>query len=71
MIKAVDQHLEKDGKRFFYLADTLWSAFTNLDMADWRFYLDTRKAQGFTAVQMNTIRHGTPAFLLPAGNPSS
>lgn len=56
MIKAVDQHLEKDGKRFFYLADTLWSAFTNLDMADWRFYLDTRKAQGFTAVQMNTIR---------------
>ncbi len=25
------RHLEKEGSPFFYLADTCWSAFTNID----------------------------------------
>lgn len=41
---------------FFYLADTCWSAFTNITESDWRYYLDTRKAQGFNAIQINILR---------------
>lgn len=69
MIKVVDQHLEKDGKRFFYLADTLWSALTNVEMPDWRFYLDTRKAQGFNAVQINVMRQWDSSVPIPGREP--
>ncbi|MCI5943091.1 MAG: DUF4038 domain-containing protein [Eubacterium sp.] len=44
-----------DNKPFFYLADTIWSAFTNVTMEEWRYYLKTRKAQGFTVLQINTL----------------
>ena len=46
---------EKDGKPFFYLADTIWSAFTNVTETEWEYYLDYRKAQGFTALQINVL----------------
>ncbi|MHA6624440.1 glycoside hydrolase family 140 protein [Pseudonocardia sichuanensis] len=40
-----------DGTPFFWLADTAWSIFVNLDRAEVERYLDTRAAQGFTVIQ--------------------
>lgn len=45
----------KDGKPFFYLADTVWSAFTNVKEDEWEYYLNLRKAQGFNTLQINTM----------------
>lgn len=56
MLVAKNHHFEKDGKRFFYLADTCWSAFTNITMDEWTYYLDKRKAQGFNVIQINVLR---------------
>jgi len=47
--------LEKDGKPFFFLADTVWSAFTNIEKRDWIYYLDKRKSQGFNVLQINLM----------------
>jgi len=44
-----------DNKPFFYLADTVWSAFTNITLEDWKNYLDYRKLQGFNALQINVL----------------
>ena len=44
-----------DGKPFFYLGDTVWSAFTNITMEEWEYYLSVRKKQGFTVLQINTM----------------
>lgn len=44
-----------EGKPFFYLADTVWSAFTNTTEEDWNYYLRKRREQGFTALQINTL----------------
>lgn len=46
---------ELDGKPFFYLADTVWSAFTNATLDEWELYLRHREEQGFTYIQMNTM----------------
>lgn len=56
MITVKNTHFEKDGHPFFYLADTSWSAFTNITMADWHHYLKTRKAQGYNTIQINILR---------------
>lgn len=45
----------KDGKPFFYLADTCWSAFTNMKEADWEYYLQYRKRQGYNVLQINIL----------------
>lgn len=45
----------RDGKPFFYLADTIWSAFTNVTEDEWIYYLKRRKEQGFTVLQINTL----------------
>jgi len=42
-------------KPFFYLADTVWSAFTNIAIEEWELYLDKRKKQGFNVLQINTL----------------
>lgn len=57
MIKvAENKHtLIKDGKPFFYLADTCWSAFTNITEDEWEYYLYKRKAQGFNTIQINIL----------------
>lgn len=39
----------------FYLADTCWSAFTNIQISDWNYYLDYRKSQGFNVIQVNML----------------
>lgn len=56
MITVKHTHFEKDGQPFFYLADTSWSAFTNITMADWNHYLKTRKAKGYNTIQINVLR---------------
>lgn len=43
---ADKRRIEKNDKPFFYLADTVWSAFTNIDLTDWAYYLKVRKEQG-------------------------
>lgn len=45
----------RDGKPFFYLADTIWSAFTNVTIEEWAYYLKKRKTQGFNVLQINTL----------------
>ncbi|ULQ52439.1 glycoside hydrolase family 140 protein [Flavihumibacter fluvii] len=41
----------KDGKPFFYLADTGWELFHRLDRDQAAYYLKRRSEQGFTVVQ--------------------
>ena len=48
-------YLTKDGKPFFYLADTAWMAFANLPLSDWPRYLAYRKLQGFNALQISIL----------------
>ncbi len=49
------QRLLKNNRPFFYLADTCWSAFTNITDEEWEYYLETRKAQGFNTLQINIL----------------
>lgn len=44
-----------EGQPFFYLADTIWSAFTNITIEEWKYYLKKRKRQGFNVLQINTL----------------
>lgn len=57
MLKAAEngKSLVKDGKPFFWLADTCWSAFTNISDAEWEYYLNHRKVQGFNVLQINIL----------------
>lgn len=48
----------RDKKPFFYLADTIWSAFTNITEDEWIYYLKRRKEQGFNVLQINTMPRG-------------
>lgn len=48
-------HFRRDGKPWYYLADTVWAAFPNLPEAVWPDYLAWRKEQGFTAVQISIL----------------
>ncbi len=44
-----------DGKPFFWLADTLWSLFTNMTDQEIDSYLTLRKQQGYNALQINIL----------------
>lgn len=54
-LSIVSRHFEKEGKPFFYLADTCWSAFTNIHENDWLYYLQYRKRQGYNTLQINIL----------------
>lgn len=54
-VNAEGRGFVADGKPFFYLADTIWSAFTNVTMEEWEYYLNQRKFQGFNVLQINTL----------------
>jgi hypothetical protein len=54
-VSATHDYLVRDGKPFFYLADTAWMAFANLPLNDWPRYLAYRKRQGFTALQISIL----------------
>ncbi len=45
----------KDEKPFFFLADTVWSAFTNATLDDWEYYVRYRATQGFNVLQINVL----------------
>lgn len=46
---------EESSKKFFYLADTCWSAFTNISFEEWEEYLNYRSMQGFNVLQINIL----------------
>ncbi len=54
-VSADHTHFEKDGSHFFWLADTVWSAFTNISEQDWEYYLKYRRQQGFNVLQINIL----------------
>jgi len=45
-----------NGEKFFYLGDTMWTAFYNLTLDEWRYYLEFRKTQNFNAVGINILQ---------------
>ncbi|MFC4947233.1 DUF4038 domain-containing protein [Pseudonocardia sp. GCM10023141] len=45
----------RNGAPFFWLADTAWSLFVNLNRSETEQYLDARAAQGFTVVQAAAV----------------
>lgn len=47
--------LERNNEPFFWLADTIWTAFTNVSDDEWLAYLDRRAAQGFNVLQINAL----------------
>ncbi|MDQ0222614.1 apiosidase-like domain-containing protein [Streptococcus moroccensis] len=49
------RYFSKNGEPVFYLADTCWSAFTNIEESDWEYYLDVRQKQGFNVIQVNML----------------
>jgi len=54
-ISPTNDYFLRDGQPFFYLADTAWMAVSNLSVPEWDEYLDYRKEQGFTAVQISLL----------------
>ncbi len=62
---------QANGEPFFWLGDTAWTLFANLNREEVREYLDTRKRQGFTVIQANVLawaaddknRYGNTAFI--------
>lgn len=54
-VSDTKDYLTLGGKNFFYLADTVWSSFTNASPEEWEEYLDYRKLQGFNALQINIL----------------
>lgn len=54
-VSPTNDYFLKDGKPFFYLADTAWMAFSNLPLDDWPRYLAYRKLQGFNALQISIL----------------
>lgn len=50
------------GSKFFYLADTVWSAFTSISMDEWGEYLDYRNLQGFNVLQINILPQWDRSF---------
>jgi hypothetical protein len=49
------QYLVKDGKPFFYLADTVWSVFSNATIEEWETYLNYRKMQNYNTLQISIL----------------
>jgi len=54
-VKIDNNNFYIDGKPSFYLADTCWSAFTNIEISDWIYYLNYRRKQGFNVIQVNML----------------
>lgn len=60
MYKADDtkRYFTQSGKPRFFLSDTAWMAFTNLEVDEFREYAGFRKSQGFDSL----LIQNTPAF---------
>ena len=56
-VAASRTHLEHvDSTPFFYLADTAWNGCLRAHPNDWQSYLDERREQNFTAIQVVTTQ---------------
>ena len=55
-ISRTKDYFECNGRRVFYLADTVWSAFSNASPEEWEEYLEYRKTQGFNVLQINILK---------------
>lgn len=54
-IDAGRRFFKLNGNPFFYLADTLWMAFSKLTMDEWREILQKRLSQRFTVLQISLL----------------
>jgi len=68
-ISDTKDYFIKDGKIFFYFADTCWSAFTNITIEEWKDYLNYRRLQGFNTIQIDVLpqwdRSATDIYMDP------
>jgi hypothetical protein len=55
-ISETKDYFIKEGKKFFYLADTVWSAFSKTSIEEWEHYLDYRRSQNFNVLQINILK---------------
>ncbi len=63
-----------DGKPFFWLGDTAWKLFQQLDRAETQRYLDDRQSKGYTVIQCMVLHTGgdkafNGAVALAGGDP--
>lgn len=56
MFEIKANRIYQDGELFFYMADTCWSAFTNISMENWKYYVRYRHHQGFNCIQINVLK---------------
>lgn len=49
------RHFLREGRPFFYLADTVWATFSNVTLEEWARYLAVRRMQGFNALQISIL----------------
>ena len=54
-IDPAGTHLLRDGHRFPLIIETVWSAFADPTIEEWRVYLGARRRQGFTAVLITQV----------------
>ena len=54
-ISSDREHFTRGGKPFFWVGDTVWSAFTNAREDEWEKYLEYRRNQGFNVLQINSL----------------
>ena len=71
-LTVTGRHLSRDGKPFFWLGDTVWPLFTGYSYEEAAWYLERRKAQGFTIEHTMIIWDfgtGKPDDPVPNPNP--
>jgi hypothetical protein len=54
-VAASADRLLRGGRPFFFCADTIWSAFTNPSVSEWKTYLARRRSQGFNVLQIDIL----------------
>jgi hypothetical protein len=54
-IAVEKQYFTREGKPFFYLADTVWNVFANAPIEEWKEYLAYRKWQQFNVLQFSML----------------
>lgn len=54
-ISQTKDYFVNEGKNFFYMGDTFWSAFYNPSLTEWQYYLEYRKTQNFNAIGINIL----------------
>ena len=58
-------HFLCDGEKTFLLGDSIFSAFYNIRLDEWKYYLEFRKSQGFNLLSINVLHQwdgGEPAL---------